>query len=252
MIDYGLAGKVMIVTGAAGAIGRAIVRALAAESALVVGVDIDAAGLAALASGTQRDRFLPVEADVSTAEGTAAYVAAAVERFGRVDGLVNNAGIIGPRVPLLDLDPADFDRIMAVNARSVLLGQQHVMRRMIAQGGGGSIVNIASIGAMKPARSKASGYPASKAAVIALSDQAAVAGGPHGIRVNCVCPGGVDSDMIAAENRGPAANTPYARQPVPRLGRPDEVADLVLFLLGDRSTYVTGGVHSIDGGALLA
>jgi NAD(P)-dependent dehydrogenase (short-subunit alcohol dehydrogenase family) len=249
VIDYGLAGKVVVVTGAAGAIGRALVAALLAQEAKVVGVDIDAAGFRRLPAETG---FLLVEADVSTVEGTEAYVAAAVARFGRVDGLVNNAGIIGPRVPLLDLDPADFDRIMAANARSVLLGQQHAMRRMIAQGGGGSIVNIASIGAMKPARSRASGYPASKAAVIALSDQAAVAGGPHGIRVNCVCPGGVDSDMISAENRGAAANTPYAKQPVPRLGRPEEVADMVLFLLGDRSTYVTGGVHVIDGGALVA
>ncbi|MBX3530244.1 MAG: SDR family oxidoreductase [Rhizobiaceae bacterium] len=252
MIDYGLARKVVIVTGAAGAIGCAIVRALIAEAALVVGVDIDAAGLAALAANITGDNFLPIEADVSTVAGTENYVAATVERFGRIDGLVNNAGIIGPRVPLLDLDPADFDRIMAINARSALLGQQHVMRRMIAQGGGGAIVNIASIGAMKPARSKASGYPASKAAVIALSDQAAVAGGPYGIRVNCVCPGGIDSDMITTENRGPAANTPYAKQPVPRLGRPAEVADMVLFLLGDRATYVTGGVHNIDGGALVA
>jgi NAD(P)-dependent dehydrogenase (short-subunit alcohol dehydrogenase family) len=249
-VKYGLEGQVAVVTGAANGFGLAVATRLADEGARLVLVDRDADALNAAA---EKLGGLAVVADVSQESEVDEYVAAAVDAFGRIDLFFNNAGIEGRMAPMTELSVADFDRVWAVNARGVFMGLRAVLKVMKPQGSG-VIVNTASMAAIKGAATF-SPYIASKHAVLGLTKSAALEGAPHGIRVNCVAPGHIDTrmgrDLTAQINpddpesvfRNVSASVPYGK----RYGTADEVANLVMWLLSDESEYVSGGLHLIDG-----
>jgi 3-oxoacyl-[acyl-carrier protein] reductase len=248
----GLAGKVAIVTGAAGGIGAAIVTRLLAEGCQVVAVDIDAAAAARACPADAVDRLEIVSADVASEAGTQGYVDAALRRFGRIDLFANNAGIFRGGA-ISEMDMADFDATVAVNLRGVFLGLRAVLRQMAAQRTGGAIVNTASIGPLRPA-SGCGAYNATKAGVVALTQSAAHENGSLGIRVNAICPGPTDTAMLAAAVAATPPGDAAARRgtmPLARRGQPSEIADLVAFLMSGESSFITGASHVIDGGSVV-
>jgi 3alpha(or 20beta)-hydroxysteroid dehydrogenase len=254
----GLAGKAAVVTGGAGGIGRATARRLATEGCQVAIVDLDADAVAeAVAEVTAVSTGGPATgatADVSTEDGAEAAVGAAVTAFGRLDLYHNNAGIEGPVTPLVDYTVADFDRVIAVNVRGVFLGLRAALRQMIAQGGGGSIVNMSSLAGFRGSSGMVA-YTTSKHAVVGLTRSGALEGAPHGIRVNSVHPGVIDTRMLRSLEAGYRPDDPAAMRqamvnmvPLGRCGTPDDVASLVVWLLSDEAEYVTGSLHAVDGG----
>jgi 3alpha(or 20beta)-hydroxysteroid dehydrogenase len=236
-----LDGKVAIVTGGAGGIGTAVGSAFVAEGARVVLADLraDRAEAAARALGPAA---VAAAMDVSSAPDWARTVERALAGFGRLDVLVNNAGYFRPaRLP--DADEDDLRRSFEVNQLGPFLGTKAVIEPMAATGGG-SIVNFSS-GAGMFGMAGLAAYSSTKFAVRGLTRCAAMELGAHGIRVNSIHPGGIDTPMV---NRGADAGAAYAVLPVPRLGRPDEVAALTLFLASDESSYCTGAEFVVDGG----
>ena len=247
-----LAGKVALITGAGSGIGLATSRLFAAEGATVVFVDIDrACGEAAAAeirsSGTQG---LFIRADVSRADDCARVVARTLRECGALDVLFNNAGIIR-RASVVETSEADWDRVMAVNVKSVFLLSKHAIPAMPP---GASIVNTAS-GWGLVGGSRAAAYCASKGAVVLLSKAMAIDCGPLGIRVNCICPGDTDTALLRDEaaQLGEAEDrflSGAASRPLGRIGRPEEIAEAVLYLASSRSSFVTGTALVVDGGGL--
>jgi NAD(P)-dependent dehydrogenase (short-subunit alcohol dehydrogenase family) len=254
-----LNGQVVIVTGAGNGIGQAIALAFAASGAHVVVGDVLAEdGERTVATITDEGgsaRF--VEADVSKVDGARELVAATVERFGRVDVLVNNAGVSGARVPVHEIDPDDFGRVIDVNLGGTFLCSKYAIPHLLA-GGGGRIVNIASTYGLIAAP-LAAAYCASKAAIINLTRQMAIDYGPGGLRVNALCPGYIDTGL---GRRGPtltpaefaAANavreTAAALQPLGRQGSPAEVAGAAVFLASEEASFITGAILPVDGGCV--
>lgn len=254
----GLDERVVVVTGAAGGIGVAVCERLVEEGARVVAVDADGSAAGRLVQAFDRDRAVAVTADVATEEGTDSYVSAAVAAFGRIDAFHNNAGIEGSRAPIVDGDVANFDRVIAVNLRGVYLGLRAVLRQQRAQGGGGSIVNTASVAGLR-AHPGLAAYVASKHGVAGLTKCAAIEAAPLGIRVNAVCPGPIDTRMMASIERMAdptdpvAARTAFAnRSPMGRYGTAAEVAALVCWLISDESSFVNGVTYPVDGGRTAA
>lgn len=245
----GLEGKVAVVTGAAGGLGGASARRLAAEGAHVVCVDLDGDRAAELA---EEIGGLAVAADVSVEADVGLYLAAAVERFGRVDLHHLNAGIPGALDPLPDLELAEFERVMAVNVGGTFLGLRGAFRQYAAQGSGGAVVVTGSIASLRGADDLFA-YHTSKHAVLGLGRCAAVYGGPLGVRVNVVAPGIVPTELFAAAGSAPGAGSDMAQRatttPLRRAGRPEEIGAVVAFLLSDDASYMTGEVVSVDAGA---
>jgi len=245
-----LDGKVALITGAGGFIGRATAALLAERGARIVAIEHPAADLSALEAVLPSTcEPLMIRADVTREEDVRRYVDLAVSAMGRIDIFFNNAGIEGPQAPIVDYPLADFRRILDVNVVGVFLGLQAVMPVMIAQGSG-SIVNASSIAGMIGATSMA-GYIASKHAVLGLTRVAALEGAPAGVRVNSVHPGFIESrmlsDIVGRLGGGEAAALAQG-VPAGRLGTPLEVAKAVAFLASDESSYMNGHALVVDGG----
>jgi NAD(P)-dependent dehydrogenase (short-subunit alcohol dehydrogenase family) len=256
----GLEGKVIIVTGAAGGMGRAVCARLADEGARVVAVDRDKKESETLATQLQGDA-IGVGVDLSSSDGIDEYIAAAIDAFGRIDGVHHNAGICEQK-PLVEVTAEDFDRLINVNLRAIALGMAAAIRQMIAQGGGGSIVNTSSTAGLE-GTPQMSVYTASKFAIIGLTKTAALEYARDGIRVNAICPGVIDTRMAEAA----VLNSPHFRPgagfdgtleeaksawagglPIPRMGRPSEIAAQVAFLMSEECTYQTAAVITVDAG----
>jgi NAD(P)-dependent dehydrogenase (short-subunit alcohol dehydrogenase family) len=249
-----LDGKVAVVTGAAGVIGTATIRLLAERGARIVAVDRRAADLQAAIKGLPAAaEVMAFTADVTSEEEVADYVNASVDRFGTIDVFYNNAGIEGDVAPITEYSLESFRRVLDVNVVGVFLGMKHVLPVMLKQDKG-SIINTASIAGLMGSPHIAV-YSASKHAVIGLTRSAALECATTGVRVNCVCPGMIDSRMLSTiiEGRNPG-NAPVANEkiveriPARRLGHASEVASIVAFLASDEASYVSGSAYTVDGG----
>jgi NAD(P)-dependent dehydrogenase (short-subunit alcohol dehydrogenase family) len=237
-----LAGRVALVTGAAGAIGAACAALLAERGAIVACV------IRRSADGVPDSAAQVLKADVTREYEVKDVVAAMRRDYGRIDIFVNNAGVEGPQATLADYSAADFMRVMEVNVLGVFLGLKHVLPVMVGQGSG-SIINMASIASVIGAP-RMGGYIASKHAVLGLTRTAALEAAPASVRVNAVLPGFIESRMlssIASRLGGDQAGL-ATRVPAGRLGQPEEVAKAVAFLAGDDSRYMNGAELVVDGG----
>jgi len=240
-----LQGRVAIVTGATGGMGRAICKRLVEAGASVVATDLTAT--ADLPDGVSYHT-----GDVSNPDHMQAVVASAIESFGRLDCAVNAAGIEFETVPLADCADDDFDQMMAVNTKGVFLSMKYELRALIQAGNGGSIVNIASTNSFRPQPSQPA-YTASKHAVLGLTRSAAIDYAQHNIRVNCIAPGAINTPMLhnAVERRNRDLDDVAKRLSYfGRVGETQEIADAALFLCSDASTFTTGHALSVDGGML--
>jgi NAD(P)-dependent dehydrogenase (short-subunit alcohol dehydrogenase family) len=234
--------RIVIVTGAGSGIGREATRRFRDAGAHVVGADLE---ISDILEGVE-----PLTADVSRPEDVEHVVAYVVDGYGRLDILCNNAGVAST-TNVVDCTVEEWDRVFAVNARGVFLGMKYALPRFLEQGHG-TIVNTASVAGMVGLPNRAA-YCASKAAVIALTKQVAVQWAAHGIRCNCVCPGTIDSPWVArllaqASDPDQERRELVARQPVGRLGTPEEVADAIVYLASDEAAFMTGSALVIDGG----
>ena len=242
-------GKVVVVTGAATGIGRASAEALAAEGAMVVLGDVDEAG-AAVAEAIDA---LFVRSDVRSSDDVEALVEAAVERHERLDGIVNNAAVAVPG-SAGEMSEEDWQHVLDVNLSGVWRGMRFAIPAMLRTGGG-SIVNMSSVQSLVGFVGWA-GYAASKGGINGLTQQAAVEYAPKGIRVNAVIPGTILTEMnerIMRESGDPQAQMDawVAMHPMRRVGMPAEVADTVVYLISDESSFVTGTLLRVDGGMVV-
>ena len=244
-----VAGKVVVITGAASGLGAESARRLAAEGARLVLTDLNAeAGEALAADLGERAHFMLH--DVTDEAAWAAVAAEAVSRFGGLHGLVNSAGVAGG-MPLLEMTYADWRRVLSINLDGTFLGLRACAPAM-AQGGGGSIVNLSSI-LGKVGQPGAAHYCASKGGVLMLTKAAALEWAPAAIRVNSVHPGYIETPMVtgalqASENGNEMRDLIISRHPLGRLGRPREIADAVVFLISDEASFMTGAELVVDGG----
>jgi NAD(P)-dependent dehydrogenase (short-subunit alcohol dehydrogenase family) len=241
-----LHGARIVVTGAARGIGAAIARRYAAEGATLALIDVRADDVSASAAALGAKS---VAGDLSTPSGATAAFDEAIGTLGGVDVLVNNAGILR-FAPLLEITADEWDEMFAINTRSMLLGIQAAARSMIAEGTRGRIINMASMGGKLGAANQAH-YAASKAAVISLTQVAAKELGPHGINVNCICPGYVLTEMGAATRTEEMVAEWSSMSPLGRCAEPDDVAGVALFLASPESAYMTGQALNVTGGMMM-
>ncbi|WP_019925374.1 SDR family NAD(P)-dependent oxidoreductase [Nocardia sp. BMG111209] len=239
-----LAGKVAVITGAGSGIGRASALLFAREGAKVVCADISgreektAAEIGAAAIG--------VRVDVANSVAVQGMIAAAVDTFGRLDILFNNAGFSGEPAPLAEIGEDAFDAVVAVNLKGVFLGMKYAIPAMLAAGGG-SVINNASASGLVGWKSLAV-YSASKGGVVQMTKSAALDYAKQGIRVNAICPGMTWTGLAGgAEDSAPPAGM-VPPQPLNRWGMPNESATAALFLAGDESSFITGAAIPVDGG----
>lgn len=241
-----LAGRRVVVTGAARGIGAAIAQAFAGEGARLALMDREGDRCRATAA-----QLGALALDVDLADPTSACDAmqAAVDGLGGIDILVNNAGILH-MAPLLEITVDDWDRTFDVNVRAMLLTTQVAARAMISAGQGGVIINMASMGGKLGSPNQAH-YAASKAAVISLTRVSALELGEHGIRVNCICPGYVLTEMGAATRTPEMVAKWSSMSPLGRCAEPHEVADMAVFLASDQARYCTGQAMNVSGGMVM-
>jgi NAD(P)-dependent dehydrogenase (short-subunit alcohol dehydrogenase family) len=250
-----LDGRVAIVTGGASGMGRGTVERFLDEGASVVAADLNAERgeelLAQRRAHGDDGRLRFTRADVAEEADVAAVVSLAVEAFGRLDVMFNNAGIGGAFGPITELDVDAWDETFAVDTRSVFLGIKHAARVMIEAGRGGSIINTASIAGLT-AGAGPQAYSAAKAAVANLSQSAAFELAPHRIRVNAICPGAIYTPLMHLGDEAAADAWVSRLQPWPGRGEPHHIAGAALWLASDDSEFVTGQNIVVDGGLLAA
>jgi NAD(P)-dependent dehydrogenase (short-subunit alcohol dehydrogenase family) len=243
-------GQVALVTGAASGMGLATAKAFAEAGASVVLVDLheDALGAATDELRAAGHKAIAVRCNVAEEAEVAAMVEHSVAAFGRLDAAFNNAGVQSPAVEMADASGAEFDRVNGINLRGVWNCMKHELRQMRQQGSG-AIVNCSSIGGLIGLPGRAT-YHASKHGVIGLTKSAALEYAAKGIRINAVCPGTIDTPMVAAMlTKEPEAMKEILReQPIGRLGRPDEIAAAVLWLCIPGASFVIGHALAVDGG----
>lgn len=245
----GLEGKRIVVTGAATGMGRATALRLLDAGAHVALWDRNAAALdqTLRAADSRQPAAMAIEVDVSRADSVSAAFARTLERFGGVDGAFNNAGIGAPTTTIETIDEADYDAVLGVNLKGVWLCMREQIRHFKANGGG-VIVNNASVAGLVALPMQAA-YGAAKHGVIGLTKVAAVEGASAGVRVNAICPGAVQTPILAhLEKVGIDQHALAAMSPQNRIADPREIAEVVLFLLSDASSFITGAAVPVDGG----
>ncbi len=249
--------KVVLITGGGSGLGRATAVRVASEGGKLALVDISEQGLeaskAAILEVAPDAEVFTTTADVSSEAETEAYVAATVERFGRIDGFFNNAGIEGRQNLTEDFGAEEFERVVSINLRGVFLGLEKVLKVMREQGSG-YVVNTASVGGIRGVGNQ-SGYAAAKHGVVGLTRNSAVEYGQFGVRINAIAPGAIWTPMVEnsmrqldAENPKKAAEQFIQINPTQRYGQPEEIAAVVAFLLSDDASYINAAVVPIDGG----
>jgi NAD(P)-dependent dehydrogenase (short-subunit alcohol dehydrogenase family) len=247
-----LDGKVAVITGAGGGMGRDAAILFAEEGAQVCVADVD--GSAAEETASEAGDAFAVEVDVSDSEGVRAMYEAASDRYGGIDVLYNNAGISpADDASILDTEVDAWDRVQAVNTKGVYLCCKHGIPYLLERGGG-SVINVASFVALVGAATSQISYTASKGAVLSMSRELAVQFARQGVRVNALCPGPVETPLLLRIfGDDPAA---YERRrihlPMGRLAKPREIVNAALFLASDQSSYVTGATFLVDGGLTAA
>ncbi|MCW2849525.1 MAG: family oxidoreductase [Marmoricola sp.] len=263
-MDYGLKGKVALVTGAGGGIGNATAAMLIDEGVHVVGADLDPTLVSKLGN---EDVAVPFEVDLGTPDGPGAAVAHTVQTFGRIDILVNNVAIAPNRDSFLDVTDADWTQVMDINFMSMVRACRAAIPVM-QENGGGSIVSVASDEGRQPDVYFAD-YSVSKAAVLNLTKTLSIEFGPSKIRVNSVSPGPTRTpiwdrdggfadylvEMLEATDREDAIHkfvTEVRRMPIQRIGLPEDVANAILFLASDRARQVTGSDYWVNGGTMIS
>jgi len=239
-----LEGKVAVITGAGSGMARATSKVFVREGARVLGADIS--GREQETAEELGDAFVPFHADVSKEEDVEAMFAAALERFGQVDAVLNVAGI-GSGAPLHKIPLEEYERVMAVNLRGVFLGTKHGIATMLPTGGG-VILNWSSTGGMLGSKMPVSVYAASKAGVIQFTRHAAIEYATKGIRANAICPGLIITELSGGREAIEKFPSLVEGAPMNRAGEPEEVAEVASFLASDRASFVTGAVIAIDGG----
>ena len=246
-----LVGRVAVVTGGASGIGAATATLLAAQGASVVVADRNGPGAEQHASSLAGDA-LGVACDVRDEAQVEALIAAAIARFGRIDVLVNAAGVSGTFSSLADLPTAAFDATLAINLRGTFLCLRGALPHLVAAGGHAAVVNVSS-GAGVRGFAMLADYVTSKHAVIGLTRSAALEYARQGVRINAVCPGSVRTPMLAAFAGSDEALDKMGRMaPMGRLGTPEEIAEAILWLCSDAAAFVTGAVLEADGGVAAA
>ncbi|MDU0328457.1 SDR family NAD(P)-dependent oxidoreductase [Microbacterium sp. KSW2-21] len=243
----------VLITGAASGLGRVVAEKAVDEGWNIVAIDVDGPALDRLLPEAPGERVHRETADVSDERAFAGALERALTAVGSIEACVNNAGVGAPLIPISELDLTDFDRVMRINARGSFIVLKHVLAHLYERGTG-AVVNTGSILGYRGTTAYAA-YCASKAAVHALTKVAALEGAAAGIRVNAVAPGLVDTPMndafhaaVSPDDPDEAQHTIEEKIPVGRYAEASEVADVVLFLLSEKSRYMTGAIVEVDGG----